>query len=176
MKDADHPAAALGPLELTTDGETATETLGHRIGAAIEFPCTLALIGPLGAGKTCFTRGLATGLGIDPDDIASPTFVYMVEYPEGRLPLVHADLYRLGELTEDAAPQVFEEIGLAGAIDSEAVVVVEWFEHYRGSAPERLLRVEFEIETVETRAITLSFSGAGWTADIESLRSAVADA
>src|SRR5207244_1071612 len=112
---------------------------------------TVALTGPLGAGKTVFARGIAAGLGIDPTTVASPTFVYLVDYAEGRLPFVHADLYRFADLPEDLAAVALASIGLDSAIASDAVTLVEWWSHYRGPEPERLVGVELVIESGDVR-------------------------
>ena len=81
--------------------EEETRDLGRELASGITADATLSLEGPLGAGKTCFVKGLAEGLGIDPAGVSSPTFTLVHEYPGGRLPLVHFDFYRLdseGEL------------------------------------------------------------------------------
>ncbi len=73
--------------------------------------------GPLGAGKTAFVRGLAAGLGADPEDVSSPTFTILQQYG-GSVPLYHADLYRL--TSAEAADLGLEETGLDG------ILAVEW--------------------------------------------------
>jgi tRNA A37 threonylcarbamoyladenosine biosynthesis protein TsaE len=75
--------------------------------------------------------------------------------------LHHADLYRLADLPEDAAGEVFEGIGLYDALDAGALTAVEWWEHYRGPAPQRLVVVEFAIEKADDRSILLEFTGPG---------------
>jgi len=82
---------------------------------------TILLSGDLGAGKTAFVKGLAAGLGIDPDDVTSPTFTLVHEHRGGRLPLIHVDLYRL-----DTAE--LDEIGLDPDLAFTGVVAVEWAE------------------------------------------------
>jgi tRNA threonylcarbamoyladenosine biosynthesis protein TsaE len=77
------------------------------------------LSGNLGAGKTAFVRGMAEGLGIDPEDVSSPTFTLVHEYRGGRLTLYHADLYRL----ERAAA---EDIGLQELGVADGVLAIEW--------------------------------------------------
>ena len=78
------------------------------------------LHGDLGAGKTAFVRGLAAGLGANPDDVSSPTFV-LIQHYKGRTPLVHVDLYRL----ETGA--AIDDLGLE-ELASGAVVAIEWAE------------------------------------------------
>src|SRR5204863_8512973 len=77
--DAALHASGMGPEEadaivIATTTPADTEQVAHRLGAAARSGDVIALVGPLGAGKTAFVRGLAAGLGIDPDDVASPTF------------------------------------------------------------------------------------------------------
>lgn len=156
---AAHPARKTA--RLTVQSEEETEALGRRLGAVLAPATVVAASGPLGAGKTVLARGLAAGLGIDPRDVVSPSFVYLVEYDEGRVPFVHADLYRLGNVPEDEAAGVYESIGLTAAIAGQAIVFVEWWEHYCGPIPARMVRVELVPGTGNTRRINLEFSGTG---------------
>ena len=95
------------------------------------------LSGELGAGKTAFVRGLARGLGADPDDVASPTFVLLTAYP-GRLTLHHADLYRLRGNGDE------RELGLEELPGPGGVLAVEWAERL-GDMPWRtVVRVRLE--------------------------------
>ena len=80
--------------ELVSHGEAETAEVAREIAAGFRGGEVVLLTGELGAGKTAFVRGLARGLGADPDEVASPTFVLLTAYP-GRLTLHHADLYRL---------------------------------------------------------------------------------
>ncbi|WP_227992019.1 MULTISPECIES: tRNA (adenosine(37)-N6)-threonylcarbamoyltransferase complex ATPase subunit type 1 TsaE [Microbacterium] len=108
--------AFLGRREIATSEEM--EQLGFRIGEQLEAGDLLILTGPLGAGKTTFTRGLAEGLGVR-GPVQSPTFVIARTHPSlvGRAPLVHVDAYRLGSAAE------LEDLDL----DLErSVVVIEW--------------------------------------------------
>ena len=142
---------------LRSDCAEATEAIAAELAAELAPGTVVGLRGDLGAGKTCFVRGLARGLGIDPNEVASPTFVYLVDY-EGRLRLYHADLYRFADLPAEHREGALEGIGLFDAIASQAITAVEWWEHYRGPEPERLIVVEFSIENADDRSISLRFS------------------
>lgn len=104
----------------STSSPDETEDLGRRVGGAVETRTVLLLDGDLGAGKTLFVRGVALGLGIDPDEVSSPTFSLVNRYCGGRLPLYHLDLYRLD------GPDAVYDLGLEEMLDERAVVAIEW--------------------------------------------------
>lgn len=106
---------------LTSSSEQQTRSIASDLGRSLAAGTVLLLSGDLGAGKTAFVRGLAEGLGIDPDEVTSPTFTLVHEYRGGRLPLVHVDLYRLDRADLD-------EIGLDQDLAATGVVAVEWAE------------------------------------------------
>jgi tRNA threonylcarbamoyladenosine biosynthesis protein TsaE len=105
----------------TTSSEVDTRLVASRLASTLTAGTTILLSGELGAGKTAFVRGVAAGLGIDPDEVTSPTFTLVHEYRGGRLPLVHVDLYRLDRADLD-------DIGLDPDLAASGVVAVEWAE------------------------------------------------
>jgi tRNA threonylcarbamoyladenosine biosynthesis protein TsaE len=111
---------------LRSSSEDETRAIAAAMAPTLQPGAVLLLSGDLGAGKTAFVRGLAEGLGLEADQVTSPTFALVHEYRGGRLPLIHVDLYRL-----DAAD--LAEIGLDEDLAAVGVVAVEW--------PERLARV-----------------------------------
>lgn len=111
-----------------------TFALGERLGAAAPAGTVVALVGDLGVGKTLLARGVGLGLGV-PSLVTSPTFVLMMNHEGGRLPLVHADLYRLCD--EEEA----ELVGLPEALVSGGVALVEWADMLPGLLPDDHLRV-----------------------------------
>jgi tRNA threonylcarbamoyladenosine biosynthesis protein TsaE len=146
-------------VRLHTANADETESAGAALAAVLAAGTVVGLAGPLGAGKTCFVRGMAARLGVDPTLIASPTFVYLVDYPGDGLVLHHADLYRLAEVPDDAAEAAYEGIGLPAAFAAGGIAVVEWWDSYRGPRPASLVRVEFLIENAEHRQLTVVFEG-----------------
>jgi len=104
---------------LISESEDATAELGASLGRSIQAGSVVLLEGELGAGKTAFVRGLAAGLGVEDDQVSSPTFTLVQEY-RGRLPLLHADLYRITVAESDELG--LDELGLQG------VVAIEWAE------------------------------------------------
>ena len=124
-----------------------TTSLGYQLGEILVEGDVIALTGELGSGKTCFTRGIAYGLGIAPETvITSPSFSLANEY-QGRYPFVHMDLYRL------EGPEESLSLGLEEYFDEVHVVVVEWAERCLEMMPERKVFVRFIIETEHTRLI-----------------------
>jgi len=116
------PAADRFPLRLDITGPAATAALGERAAGLLRGGEIILLWGPLGAGKTCFSQGLARGLGIE-GEVASPTFTLVNTYP-GRPTLHHLDFYRIGpehDLADVGVPAVLDEVW-----DGAAVAVVEW--------------------------------------------------
>jgi len=112
----------------------------------------LALVGPLGAGKTTFVQGLARGLDVPPDrHVASPTFALVNEHP-GRVPLVHADLYRIEDARELA------ELGLVDAFD-RAAVAIEWLDRFPDAAPADRLEIAIDFAPDDGRRLTLTPTG-----------------
>ena len=129
---------------MTSRSEDETAAFARELAGALKAGDVLLLSGGLGAGKTAFVRGLAAGLGIPPEDVSSPTFTLLHEYRGGRLPLYHADLYRL---EGDAA----EDLGLE---QTDGVLAVEWPDRLthdlRGAIP---IHIEWVDDT--TRRITV---------------------
>jgi tRNA threonylcarbamoyladenosine biosynthesis protein TsaE len=146
-------APGLAPGAHRTEGEAATRALARTLAAALVPGDVLLLRGDLGAGKTAFVRGLAEGLGVDPDEVTSPTFMLVHEYRGGRLPLVHVDLYRLERSSLD-------EIGLDADLAAEGVLAVEWPERLAGSLP-GAIEVDIEHRGGDERDITISGQGTG---------------
>jgi tRNA threonylcarbamoyladenosine biosynthesis protein TsaE len=112
----------------------------------------MALIGPLGAGKTCLVRGIAVGLGAPAEAVTSPTFVLIHEYA-GRVPLYHVDLYRLDER------EATEGLGLEEYIDSAGVTVIEWAEKASAVLPRDHLRITIEHRGDDRRRVALQPHG-----------------
>jgi tRNA threonylcarbamoyladenosine biosynthesis protein TsaE len=102
-----------------TRSEDETADVARELAAALKAGDVILLSGNLGAGKTAFVRGLASGLGIDPEAVSSPTFTLVHEYRGGRLTLYHADLYRLERIAT-------EEIGLEEMGVADGVLAIEW--------------------------------------------------
>jgi tRNA threonylcarbamoyladenosine biosynthesis protein TsaE len=110
--------------EWTSGSAGETFDLGRLVGASLAGGEILLLSGTLGAGKTVFVKGLASALGLDPDEVSSPSFTLVNRYDEGRLTLYHLDLYRLDEGAGAAHAVELDEL----LADERAVLVIEWAE------------------------------------------------
>ena len=141
------------PFTLRAETAEAMQVLGERLGRALRPGDVVSLVGPLGAGKTTFVQGLARGAGVPPDrHVASPTFALVNEHP-GRVPLVHADLYRIVNRAE------LLELGLDDAFD-RAAVAIEWLDRFPDAAPAERLELVLAIEAEGARSLTVTGVGA----------------
>jgi tRNA threonylcarbamoyladenosine biosynthesis protein TsaE len=140
--------------EFISHSPSDTQTLGRRLGEALQDGSVIALIGELGCGKTLLTRGICAGLDVPLRQVNSPTFVLVNEY-HGRLPVFHMDLYRLS----DAADVV--DIGLLDylARAESGVIIIEWAEKILSLLPAEHLKVDFI--NLSARKRNISFSAAG---------------
>jgi tRNA threonylcarbamoyladenosine biosynthesis protein TsaE len=129
-----------------TESEEATSGAGERLAADLRPGDLVLLHGDLGAGKTAFVRGLARGLGADPDEVSSPTFTLVQEY-RGRMTLHHVDLYRL-------EPREVDDLGLDELTSGGGVVAIEWAQRWP-DAPERAWVVRLSHEGDDQRRIAV---------------------
>jgi tRNA threonylcarbamoyladenosine biosynthesis protein TsaE len=123
--------------------------LGRSIGAKLMAGDILALSGELGTGKTCFTGGLARGLGVDDNyQITSPTFTLINEYP-ARFKLCHFDVYRLDGYAD------LDDLGYEEYLSGKNVVVIEWAEKIAPIIPRTSIFINFEYIDENKRKITI---------------------
>jgi tRNA threonylcarbamoyladenosine biosynthesis protein TsaE len=146
-------AAAPSAGALRSDSADRTRALGQAIGAAAAPGTILALVGPLGAGKTQLAKGVADGLGVT-SVVNSPTFVLMNEHA-GRLRLFHVDAYRLADPEEAIAAGLFDERQAAG------VTVVEWADRLDGWLPRERLDLRLEPDPLEVNGRAISWVAHG---------------
>src|SRR5262249_40420119 len=139
------------PASLTIDlpDLSATIRFGHRL-AALLFPgAVVALVGPLGAGKTHLVRAVAEGLGItDSRTVSSPTFVLIQEY-QARLPIYHFDAYRL------PGAEAFLDLGPYEYFEGNGVCLVEWADRVEGCFPAEHLRITLAVTGETSRRLVL---------------------
>lgn len=122
--------------EFLTESPAETETLGEKLAQRLKPGSVVALYGPMGAGKTALTRGIARGLGIA-EGVSSPTFALVHEY-EGRLPVYHFDMYRV-ESWDD-----LYSTGFFDYLDAGGIVIVEWSENIENAIPNGAFRVKLQ--------------------------------
>ena len=135
-----------------TMSPTETFELGRKIGLEAKAGEIICLDGDLGVGKTVFTQGFAKGLGID-EAVNSPTFTIIQEYDEGRLPLYHFDVYRIGN------PEEMYEIGYEDYFYGQGVCLIEWAKLIEELIPDeaKIVLIEKKLENgLDYRKITVS--------------------
>jgi len=129
-----------------------TFELGHTIGSRLQGGEILLLSGPLGAGKTILVKGLCAALGIDEEDVTSPSFTLVNPY-DGRLRLYHLDLYRLDEGASAAHAVDLDDL----LSDKDSVIVIEWAERMgRYPLPADVWSIEIAGDGDDPRKIKIS--------------------
>ncbi len=145
-------SAVRSAIEWVSDSPDATRAFAARLARAASPGDVVCLWGELGAGKTVFAKGFGAGLGVR-DTISSPSFVLMGEY-QGRLPLFHIDLYRLGTAAEALDGGLLDDRQGAG------VVLIEWPDRLGSALPEERLDVRIEGGADEPRRLRVEAVGA----------------
>jgi tRNA threonylcarbamoyladenosine biosynthesis protein TsaE len=130
----------------------ATEEFAAKLAKTLKGGEVIAFRGDLGAGKTCFTRGLAAGLDFK-GEVNSPTFALINEYLGGRLNIYHFDMYRISSWEELYSSGYYEYLDMGG------VVVCEWSENIDGALPDDAIIIEIEKIDETTRKITVFLKG-----------------
>jgi tRNA threonylcarbamoyladenosine biosynthesis protein TsaE len=163
--DETHTDSGAEEITFVIESNSARETKawGRRLGSMLEGGELLGFTGELGAGKTCFIKGLARGLSLREEDILSPTFT-MIQEHRGRLPLYHIDLYRLEEVGLD-------DMGLREYLFSSGIAAVEWFERLREGADMEFLSVRIEYADTNTRRLEFRATGSRHASIVAKLKS-----
>jgi tRNA threonylcarbamoyladenosine biosynthesis protein TsaE len=141
-------------VHLSAHNADETTTVGERIGRLLQAGDVVCLYGELGSGKTVLAKGLARGLGVVREgDVRSPSFVLIHRY-EGRVPVYHADLFRL------AGPADVGDIGLRELLGGEGVTIIEWADKLEASLAMERLDITLQHAGANTRLMTLQGHGA----------------
>lgn len=137
-------------LRYKTESPEETVQLGRKLGRLLIMGDLVVLGGTLGCGKTWFTKGIALGMGVSPDEVVtSPSFSLMNEY-EGDCRLFHMDVYRL------ETPDTFLDTGLDECFDGRGIVVMEWGDKWPGILPAHRLNVAFSILGERSRELLMT--------------------
>ena len=141
-------------FKFKSDAPARTAELARRLAGVLRPGTVICLDGDLGAGKTLFVQNLAASLGVQ-GEVTSPTFNLMNVYEDGRLPLVHFDLYRLEQEYE------LDEIGFYDYVENpDGLVLIEWSEKFPECLPEDHIALQIQRTDVENERV-LVFSLAG---------------
>lgn len=124
-------------MERVTNSPEETWELGRELGSRAVPGQVYCLNGDLGVGKTVFTQGFACGLGIE-GPVNSPTFTILQQYDDGRMPLYHFDVYRIGDVSE------MDEIGYEDCFYGDGVCLIEWSQLIPEILPEHVIRIRIE--------------------------------
>jgi tRNA threonylcarbamoyladenosine biosynthesis protein TsaE len=136
-------------IEIISNSPDETIALGKRIASRLCAGSIIAITGTLGSGKTCFSKGIALGLGIE-ENITSPTYTIINEYKRDNSPtLYHIDAYRLN------CDKDFEDIGGVDVLNSDGISIIEWSERLPNSIPKDAIFITIEIKDEISRTIKI---------------------
>ncbi len=154
-------------LSVNINSLAGTDQLGRSLGHLLLKNMIVALIGPLGAGKTHFVRAIADGLGmVNPNLVTSPTFVLIQEY-RARIPIFHFDAYRLSH------SGAFLDLGVEEYYEAGGVCLIEWADRISAALPRDYLRIDIEPGPGESRRFMFQSESLLYRPLIEELRSAL---
>jgi tRNA threonylcarbamoyladenosine biosynthesis protein TsaE len=152
---------------LATSSVDDTRALAAEVAALARPGDLVVLAGDLGTGKTAFAQGFARGLGVK-EPVTSPAFILVRTY-EGRVPLVHLDVYRLDNMQE------LVDLGIAELLDEGAVTLVEWGDAVTPGLPADFLEVRLEAAAgPDDRLVRIRSVGPGWPPRADRLKKVVA--
>jgi tRNA threonylcarbamoyladenosine biosynthesis protein TsaE len=141
-------------LSVATSSARATHALGARLGRLLAPGDVVALVGDLGAGKTQLVRGACAGAGVRPEDVSSPSFAIVATYA-GRIPVHHADLYRIGNEDE------LYGTGFGDLVGGDGALLVEWADRIPSALPEEKLTVRLDHDARHPDVRHLELAGVG---------------
>ena len=153
-------------IDLRSGSVAATHAIAGVIAGLVRPRDIIVLAGDMGAGKTAFTVGFTRAIGVSEDDqVSSPTFTLVHSYNSGRIPVLHADLYRLNSMAEVA------DLGLREQVDLGAVALVEWGDVAADVIGDSLtIELSHDDDDDEARDIVISVEGHGWDTRWDKLR------
>jgi tRNA threonylcarbamoyladenosine biosynthesis protein TsaE len=153
-------------IDLRSDSVATTHAIAGAIAGLVRPRDIIVLAGDMGAGKTAFTVGFTRALGVSEDDqVSSPTFTLVHSYNSGRIPVLHADLYRLNSMAEVA------DLGLREQVDLGAVALVEWGDVAADVIGDSLtIELSHDEDDDDARDIVISVEGHGWDTRWDKLR------
>ena len=138
----------INPALFTTKGEEETFSLGFSLAQILGEGSVVALSGPLGAGKTCFAKGISSGLGVK-EDVTSPTYTIISEYQGDKFTVYHIDAYRLRGSDD------FSAIGGEEVIFGRGISIIEWWKNIEEFITEEALKVDIKISGENERLIRI---------------------
>ena len=139
-------------IKLYSNSPENTIKIGEKIGSVLKGNEIILLSGELGAGKTLLTKGIATSLGINPNEVVSPSFT-LINHFTGKYRLFHVDLFRMGDKIEANLPEIDEYI-------DEGIIVVEWAQYLNQSYFQLIssITINMQITNLDKRILTLKTS------------------
>ena len=154
----------MGLCTVVSKSARQTMSWGKKLGKLIQGGEIIGLVGELGAGKTCFVRGFAEGIGVGKDAwVRSPTFTLINEY-NGRLPVYHIDLYRVGEHAQQ------DGLNLREYLYGDGVSLIEWFEYLPADEVDEFLEITMAHLGGARRQLTFVAHGARYEKLMKNLR------